>query len=151
MSKPSVKRADDSWPRRRRFPSPPKGRKKDEVYWARRAIQGFVDECLELLRNAVKLSNGRRLDECDSLGDSIESQHAIWERIYNLKDALEFADGSIFSKEDPLNVPDWLFLLRKFRQLRPACEIERRPLLERLDDKIECAENWHAASDNAGR
>lgn len=71
----------------------------DKASLARKEIEDWVANKVSRLKDSVRLS--KKTPE---------------------KLALEFADGSIFTKEDPLNLPSWeatLGQIQKFRELTP--------------------------------
>ena len=111
---------------------------EDKMSLARRWIQDWVDNKAGRLKDSVQRTR-KAPDELMPEHESREAMESAWEVVWDLKYTLEFAGGSIFTRDDPLKVPDWDFLHKQIQKLLPADEIWR--MRKQMDEEDEISNN----------
>lgn len=98
---------------------------KDQKARIKKEIKSWVDNKMDHLKGSVKRTCKKRKKEfLYPEFDSKEAKMAVWDAICDLKHGLEY-EGSLFTYEDPLEVPEWKKVEELIQKLLTVEEIQK--------------------------
>lgn len=98
---------------------------KDKKARIKKEIKSWVDNKMDRLKMSVKRTCKKRKKEfLYPEFDSKEAKMAVWDAVWDLKRTLE-CEGSLFTYDDPLKVPEWKKVEELIHKLLTVEEIQK--------------------------